>query len=194
MPVRAPNRPVEFDRDVLPFFVLASGLEVLHASAVLFPAGVAVFCAASGVGKTTLALGVASRGHRLWADDSVAIQEVSAIPMPFAPRLRRPTREHLGDVKVGTFDAPAPLAALFVLRRDDSTSVRRLAPPDGLAALLPHAWCFSLDDEGRKREMMGHYLDLVARVPVFALHFEAGFDRLDAVIDCVSAVVPTCRA
>jgi hypothetical protein len=54
---------------------LMRGFELLHASAVDTPAGVIAFVAASGGGKSTMAAEYLRRGHRLFSDDMVALEE-----------------------------------------------------------------------------------------------------------------------
>ena len=73
-------------RWVLPMVLQACGTEVLHASAVQ-TGGVVALCGTSGVGKSTIAFAMSRRGHRIWADDAVAIdlsgQSLVALPLPF---------------------------------------------------------------------------------------------------------------
>src|SRR5204863_9039961 len=79
----------------LPLAAQARGLEILHASAVVVgsTSSVAAFCGSSGVGKSTVAFGLATRGHGHWADDAVAFRvgpagEITAAPLPYEPKLR----------------------------------------------------------------------------------------------------------
>ncbi len=73
-----------------------TGYEVLHASATENDAGVFGFCGHSGFGKSTLACALALRGHRLWADDALAVQvgssEVVTTALPFRSKLRPESR------------------------------------------------------------------------------------------------------
>ena len=198
-----------YTRWVLPIVLQAHGTEVLHASAVR-ARGVVALCADSGVGKSTLAFALSRRGHQLWADDALAIgirgPSAVAFALPFEMRLRPRSAAFFGvEVKTDRAlasepadDRPrpseAPITAVFVLRRcesghgDRGVSVERLRPPMAVSALLAHAYCFSLEDPDLKRAMVAHYVDLAARVPVFALRFRPGLGMLRSMVDQIEAV------
>jgi hypothetical protein len=53
---------------------------------------------------------------------------------------------------------------------------------------LSHAYCYSLQHAAFKRRMVEHYLDLVARVPVFEIRFRPGLEQLPALADMVEQV------
>ena len=67
--------------------------------------------------------------------------------------------------------------------------IRRLAPPEAFPAVLAHAYCYSLDDVARNREMLDHYLDLSARVPIFSVVFRAGMEHVPTLLDAVEEAV-----
>jgi len=185
-----------FQRSVLPLVLQARGLEVLHASAILTDRGVVALCAVKETGKSTIAYALSRRGYPLWADDAVAMQieerAVRAHPLPFSIRLRPASAAHFGK-KAGPAPtlqpSAAPLAALFVLVRDESIAegamVRRLTAGAALTAILTHAYCFTLADQDRKGRMMEQYLAVIARVPVFEARFGAGLDRLPSILDAI---------
>jgi hypothetical protein len=196
-------------RAVLPMVLQACGTEVLHASAV-HTEGVVALCGTSGVGKSTIAFALSRRGHRLWADDAVAIDlsgpAVVALPLPFEMRLR-PRAAALFGVEPQATGAPscgrpmdqadkgpAPLAALCLLsrgeeeRRGCGVRMERLRPSAALPALLAHAYCFSLEDPGLKRAMIQRYMELAARMPVFALRFRPGLELLPWILDEIEEV------
>jgi hypothetical protein len=89
-----------FLRRALPLALHALGREVLHASAVLMPAGAVPLCAASGTGKSTLAYGLSRRGYPLSADDADAFhasaEGVRTVPLPFRIRLRPSAASYFG--------------------------------------------------------------------------------------------------
>lgn len=58
----------------LSFVATLEGGLVLHASAVLGPAGLVAFIGPSGTGKSTTALLVARRGHRVVSDDALRVE------------------------------------------------------------------------------------------------------------------------
>jgi hypothetical protein len=63
---------------VLPFAAVLRGLEVLHASAVVFDGRALAVVAASGAGKSSLALELCERGARFLADDVLVIERRGA--------------------------------------------------------------------------------------------------------------------
>ena len=209
--VRAVPR-VDLDREllletyhhcVLPLILPALGTSVLHASAVLLPHGVAVFCASSSTGKSTIATGLARRGYALWADDAVAFEldarQAIAVPLPFAPRLRRDAAEFFA--RIGPphpvlrclRDERAPIAYLCLLDRvanqPAAVEVKRLDPPSAFKAALGHAYCFSVKDPAQKRRTVESYLALTARVPVYEVRFQPGLERLSTVVDAVEGLM-----
>jgi hypothetical protein len=66
--------------------------------------------------------------------------------------------------------------------------IERLRPSAALPALLAHAYCFSLEDPGLKRAMVQHYIELAARVPVFALRFQPRFELLPLILDEIERI------
>jgi hypothetical protein len=201
--------------DALPLVLHARGSEVLHASAVVAPAGVIAFCGASGAGKSTLAYGLHRRGYPLWADDVVALEvspaAVAALPVPFEVRLRpasaalfavsprTPRRPDASDTSCRPTDRLAPrhrvrarpLAAVCLLSRASdhpasrgpAAALRRASPSAAYPGVLAHAFCFHLDEPGRKRTMLERYLELIARIPIFELTVADDLERLPEVLD-----------
>jgi hypothetical protein len=197
-----------YRRRVLPMALQVCGREVMHASAVRSPAGVAALCADSETGKSTIAFGLSGRGYPLWADDLVAF-DISdhvgrAISLPFNLRLR-PSAAALFDqdttgspIAIGDDDSPpgketASLLAVCVLRREDAgaarVAVRRLSLAEAFAAVLSHAWSFGLEDGERKRRMIHNYLDLAAGTPVFDICFQPGLTNLPAILDALEQLM-----
>ena len=196
-----------YQRRILPMALQVSGREVLHASAVRSAAGVTALCADSETGKSTIAYGLSSRGYPLWADDLVAF-EISdhggvAISLPFTMRLRPPAealfKQTVSEPMVGVDDhvSPgrenSPLAAICVLRRESTltapVTVQRLSSGEALAAVLSHAWAFALQEVERKRRMINHYLELVAKVPVYEVSFPSGLENLPATLDAIETLL-----
>jgi hypothetical protein len=187
----------------LPFVAQATlGLEVLHGSAVVVPSQgcVAAFCGMTESGKSTVAYGLAVRGYRRWSDDALAFrvddgQSVTAVGLPFAVKLREDSAAHFGASSEGLEIMedfawkPARLGAVFLLEPFDSEHFRktvvveRLGSADALHALLPNAYRFQPQTAGRRRETLRSYLELVASVPIFAVRFPRGLDRLPKLLD-----------
>jgi hypothetical protein len=195
-------------RSVLPIVLQAGGIEVLHASAVQMPRGIVALCGASGAGKSTTAVALSRRGYPLWADDVVALDttgpHVDVVPLPFEVRLRPPAAALFGEepdatprvrsaerAGNGMEPEPARLLALCVLSRGadghDGVAAEQLGAT-AVPALLSHAYCYSLQHAVFKRRMVEHYLDLVARVPVFQIRFRPGLERLPAIADMIEQV------
>ena len=195
-----------YHRTVLPMALQVRGREVLHASAVLTPQGVVALCAVSGTGKSTMAFGLGQRGWPLWADDAVAFETseagARAIPLPFSIRLLPEAAAFFGrDTAVARANLDqneaqrVPLAALLVLNRTHGGSdggvvrIRQLSSTRAFLDVLAHAYCFSLQDPKRKQSMMYHYLDLVARVPVFEVRFRSGLEALPASLTDIDRLI-----
>ena len=64
---------------------------------------------------------------------------------------------------------------------------------DSVTALLPHAYCFTMDDPDRKRLMMRRYIELAQRVPTFAVTIASGLEKLPDVLDEIEHSIPAFR-
>src|SRR5712692_3362700 len=194
-----------YHRRVLPMALHLIGKEVMHASGVRSDTGVIAFCGPSQTGKSTIACGVSQRGHALWADDAVAFgvsfNGARTSPLPFEMRLRTSAASLLGGccsgdqsrkaVQENSKRKSAPLRAVCVLRRNDNdattVSIKQLFSSDALEAVLPHAWCFTLQDVQRKRRMMSTYLELVAKTAILNVCFRPGLENLPAILDAIES-------
>src|SRR4051794_39970587 len=184
----------------LPMVVQAAlGQQALHASAIVTPRrAVVAFCGSTHAGKTTLAYGLARRGHSIWADDvlafdAAAAEGVLALRLPFRLNLREEAAAHFDAVAEeasyveSEFEegARAPLDVVYELERLEAGQpsggpiARRLSPTEALMALLAHAFRFQPQTRDEQRRMLADYLKLVARVPVFRLRVPPGLDELD---------------
>jgi hypothetical protein len=82
-----------------------------------------------------------------------------------------------------------PLAAVCILERTqdlhsgEAVETRQVSSVSAFLAVLAHAYCFSLQNTERKRQMVQHYLDLVARTPILRVRFRPGLERLEAILD-----------
>ncbi len=184
---------------VIPLAVQATtDFEVVHASAVLVDGrGVSAFCGASGSGKSTIASGLTTRGHRQWADDAVAFSTrgtswPAAVSLPFVPKLRPASAAVLGPplaVPTSADRSSAPLVAIFILERavttGAQTSIARVDPARALPKLLAHAYQFQPQRAMRRRAMVSAYLDVVTAVPVLELRFASDLSRLAELLDAV---------
>ncbi len=191
-----------FERTVLPIVLHASGCQVLHASAVLFPAGVVGFCGYGGAGKSTTAHALSKRGLQLIADDALAFSNdtdaTEVVPLPFRARLRATDAAWLekrrASVRLELAPHGAKLVLVFVLCRDarlrSGPRFTRLSKADAFRAIVPHAFRMtSRGDVDSKRAMMASYLDLVDRVPIVSLRFRADLDHLPTQLDLIQEQV-----
>jgi hypothetical protein len=185
-----------YRRSVVPLFLQALGHETLHASAVLGAQGVLAFCGERASGKSTIAYALARRGLPQYADDTLVMTPTSrgikTQPLPFSPRLRPASaayfRTHDRDSHSHEHKVSAPLSALFVLRpaaEGATLDIEALASPLAFQALLSHAHCFEPASERSRRRLLKNYLEVSASVPVFAVSYPPGLDRLDALLDAI---------
>jgi len=197
-----------YQRAVLPMALQAHGEEVIHASAVYTGEGVVAFCGQTRTGKSTVAYGMHRRGYRVWADDTLVFDAgangVHAIPYPHRLRIRAEAAAYFDldelkhrDTSSWTAleqaqDEPAPLACIFLLEREGTTSTPaetvRVTPAEALTRVMEHAYWFRLDEE-RTRRMVRKYLALATQVPVFRLRFRATLDHFPETLDEVQSVV-----
>lgn len=145
---------------------------MLHASAVRGPGGVVGFCAASGVGKSTLAAALVRPGIELWSDDALAFELRDGAPyaLPGDPGGRA-----------------SPLVALCRLERapempDDPEPVR-LSAAAAFSELLAYAVDVDPYDERALRPVLNVYLDVCRSTPVFRLRFRPDLRALPGLTD-----------
>lgn len=183
-------------RSVLPLVVQARGIQVLHASAIGMEDGAVAFCGRSTAGKSTLAAALRARGHEVLADDALAFRiaggAVEALTLPFRLRPRgegadapRPPEAEARGEGGGSL----PLAAVVVLAPSDVEGVRahRLAAADSFGTLMPHAYCFEL--ENGKAALIDAYLALARTVPAWRLDYQQRPDRLGALVDTLQRLL-----
>ncbi len=187
-----------FVRGVLPVVLVGRGHEALHASGVLSADGVVAFCARSGVGKSSLALGLATRGHTHWADDTVLMQpggRPQVLSLPFPARVNAPALDALGRAAVHVSSATpgqtAPLSRVYLLVRDltldpASPLITDLAPTRLFEGILAHAHPFDVEGPDRRRQMLECLLQLAETVRGCEIAFAPSLDALPRLVDVVS--------
>jgi hypothetical protein len=184
-----------YRRSVVPLFLQALGYETLHASAVQGSTGVLAFCGERGSGKSTVAYALSRRGFPQYADDTLVMSATSrgitTKPLPFAPRLRPASAQFFGVESAHPHAherVAAPLGTIFVLRptpEPDTLKIERLPSTLGFQALLAHAHCFEPDSDRSRRRLLKNYLEISARVPVIAVAYTPGLERVDALLDAI---------
>lgn len=189
-----------FSRTLEPIILQTLGWQVLHAGAAVGPAGVVAFCGRKGSGKSTLAFAMHQAGWRQFADDALVLRfdqdRVMSCPFPFTPRLRPASRAHFAHAHSpspsSSDSADFPLTAVFLLQQNpDLTSPRISLMPQARAfsELLAHAHCFDAKDQTQTRRLVDDYLELVARVPVFALEYQPDLQQLSQLTRAVVETV-----
>jgi hypothetical protein len=166
---------------VLPFAAVLHGLEVFHASAVVFGRGAVALVGPSRAGKTSVALALCRLGASFLADDVLTLERcdgglvghpgspLAGVAHAEAARLTgsldparviaRNERELL--VRMPSRGGPVPLSALFVLdRRPDGPAQPCFEPVSDARTLL--AATFNLVLDGSQR--LSGLLDVCARV------------------------------
>jgi hypothetical protein len=187
-----------FVRGVLPVVFVAREHEALHGSAVEVGGRVAAFCARSGVGKSSLALGLAAHGGFHWADDTVLLTRdatASTMCLPFPPRV---DADAVGALSLDGINvsraAPgdtATVAALFVLERDTSLEpsvpvIEALAPAALFERLLAHSHPFDLGGPERRRRMLERLMAVAEEVPGARLRFAPSLTALPILVEAVA--------
>ncbi|MEX0763199.1 MAG: hypothetical protein WD208_09290 [Dehalococcoidia bacterium] len=190
------------------------GVGTLHASAIETPQGACAFLAEPGTGKSTLAARFASRGHRFFTDDVLALDEnegeftvqpgfpytsLSAVSMEglFEPG-KAPVPSYLNDDKFrvavdGTWASFAPeptrLSSLFIISRarepGSDLTVKRLSAVEGTLALMENSLCVHFLPGEALRRHFGFAARLAKSVPVWRMQYPGGFDNADIAIDAV---------
>jgi hypothetical protein len=164
--------------------LLAREHEALHASAVLCGGHVAAFCAASGTGKSTLALAVAAECGEHWADDTVILApragRVEALSLPFPARVDDQVRARLcgAGARVCTVapETLAPLRRIYLLVRDAAVDPQSpiftdVRGSNGFERLLAHAHPFDLSAADRRRRMIERLMQTAATAQICELRF-----------------------
>jgi hypothetical protein len=187
-------------RSVLPLVVQARGTEVLHASAVRRADGdVVAFCGRATAGKSTLAASLMQgAGLEVVADDALPFSTTAGgatvHPLPFRLRLRPASALAFG------MSSPAPqsrasgrarLASIVILdpTSNEPATLEPLRAGEAFAALMPHAYCFSL--ENAKPRLVSVYTELCSNVPVHRLRYPRDLSRLDESLRAIAPLVAT---
>ena len=193
---------------VLPLVVDGRGRPALHASAVhLGRRGTVAFVGESWRGKSTMAAALAARGGRIVTDDCLAlgVRKDGADVLPGYPGLRLwpgatskallsladgsrvahySWKRRAGRDAVAYSTRPGPLRAIFILSARGTTgepaSVRRMAGPARLMALLRSAYVLDVEDRARLTRLMADLSTVAATVPVFRLRVRHGTRHLAA--------------
>lgn len=161
---------------VLPFAAVLRGLEVWHASAVVYGSGAIALLGPSRAGKTSLALALCEHGATFLADDVLAVERVGeellghpGSPIAGLDHDEAERRAHTGSVVGATIATnererlvsvraarrPAPLEVLLLLERvHDGPTEPRFEPLAGGARLLGGTFNSVLTTPERLRRLL----------------------------------------
>jgi len=168
-------------------------LMCLHGAGVQMSQGVIALAGDSGAGKSSVAMLLAARGHRLFGDDRVALAPVTeAVALGLAPKLRWPlppgagasfaryvderaawwgedavyVHPHPGEAAM--LGERAPLAGVIVLTRSEADEdLVTMAPSAAVRALLPHCFAPHLGAE----RIVEAFAAMARQVPVVRLSY-----------------------
>jgi len=178
------------------------GRLVLHASAVALDGGAVAFLGGSGWGKSTLAGALYRRGHRLIADDVLAVSDAADGPCawPGIPQLKLwpdtaaalgdaveplPRLEPRRDKRVRAarerFAAgPLPLRRIYVLARGSRHAIAPLHPQQALVEILRHSYAARLLRAGGAATHFAQCARVAGVVPLARLEARQSLPELPA--------------
>lgn len=179
----------------LAMILLQRGLTLLHASAVSIGGTGVAFAADSGVGKSTLAAALYTRGHALLTDDLCAVDEGVVVPamslLKIAERsvaaLEPPGElidvetegEHRMRFSVERVSATSvPLAAVYVVEDGDEISAERLRGSEAVLALVRHSYWQEFVDASMRAVILRQSGALARVTRVYRLRRPRDLDRI----------------
>ena len=200
---------------VLPAALSQRGRLVLHAGAVVLPAGVVAFLGRTGQGKSTLTASLCMEGYPLITDDCLLIEDDHDGPfcVPSYPGLRLwedsasrfvqepamlPKVAHysekyrLSDSKLVLWrsEKPARLRRLYLLdlvedRSAHEVRIRPISPTVAVMKLLEYSFRLDLQDSNLLRKEFTRLTSLVARHLVYQLSYPREFSSLALVSQAI---------
>lgn len=194
------------DDHVAPRIIAGDGTLVLHGSATLVGARIAVFLGLTGSGKSTLAASLHARGYPLLGDDAVVIGDEGGTITGEAvyPSLRL-YRESIDQVLPDDLPTDAmafysdkrhvrvpglgedgsvrhPIGAIYVLVDGKAgVALDPYSPSEGCMALLENSFALDPADGAIAARRMGLAAHLAAQVPCYELAYPYDFSLLDEV-------------
>jgi hypothetical protein len=196
---------------VLPRILAHEEQLVLHAGAVLTPAGAILLVGLSGSGKSTLAASLHEAGCPLLGDDAIlifdeadgprcqavyrslrlfddSIRTVFSAPVSVGPVAHYTTKQNVRDLdECGYSPSPVPIRAMFFLGAPTELDVRvrRMGAAEACMAIIEHSfWLDPTDvEQARKRFLQGGAV--APHFPVFELGYPRDFTRLDVVHETI---------
>jgi hypothetical protein len=179
------------------------GLVVLHASGVEVDGGCVGFLGGSGWGKSTIASAMLKRGHRLVADDGIALSEVGFDPpmvLPSfpamklwpgslsegergdLPRVLPEAEKRLLKIDEGFVPTTIPLRALYLLGVADQVHIEPIGSRDAVIELVRHSSRIQMLHSIDPARHFARCSQLAAKIVVKRLLRPMDFSRLDALL------------
>lgn len=184
---------------IIPYILSDRGQHVLHATAVEIAGAAWGFCGRSGLGKSTLAVACAQRGHKLLADDTFVLDEARSTLWPSHPTARLKSdslqavtdkasdgsgeKTVIGDGDLLFADHPVRLGGVFLLLNDAEFEIAAAAASD-IPTLLEQTYV--LPGAGIAAALDGS-AQLIEAGRVHRLYYPRKFDELPTVVERIVA-------
>jgi len=198
---------------VIPRLIAQRGILVLHGSMATTGGGHTVMVLGdSGMGKSTLAGGIALGGGTVLTDDCLTVSfgarpdQVHAVPsypglrlwpdslaalfderrVEATPMTHYTDKLRLPPAAPATTGAPAMIDAILVLQDpdgSDAVTLAPIAPRPACMAIIGNAFQLDLGNHRHTHQLLGLAADLAGRVPVLALTYPRDYAALPRVVE-----------
>lgn len=211
----------QFERLIANSFVpnalAESGHVMLHAAAVVVEGHAALFCGASGEGKSTLAAGFARRGLRVLSDDVLRVASdqtgvwntypsYPSIHIRRGNFLQRWALEHAGAVRgrskswfgfdvQGDQSSSYPVACMYVLGRQRAAgpSFSRIEGVASLDGWIRALFMDAVAPDSRAVEALSRASRLSREIPTYQLRYRRSASRFEELLDAALEHVVSLR-
>ena len=192
---------------------------VLHTTSVVIDGHCFLFAGDSGMGKSTLAAGFASRGHTIYSEDIARIDfgesgapraypsypgvrlRGNSFLLPKDKRTNAQGRFGLPKFRVNVANAvsaepPLAVRAIFFLRRGRTVGPRitRLSPMQAIKPYLKASFLLALPKATRSRVAFAQAVKLASAIPAFELRYLRSPKHFDALLQRILVFAAGCCA
>lgn len=169
--------------------ILAKQYEVLHVGAVEIEGSPVIFSAPSFGGKSTLIDFFVKQGHRLYADDTLAVYSENNQFMAVGSfSFHRPFRdpESLG-YKVDHFATdPKPLSSIYILEKADASTPVQIKALKGAEKYRRFHYSSFIEFDFLKSYRFKNLSEIVKNVPVYLISVPWNKERLEEVYHAIT--------